>query len=64
MAEFKGDANPKRQAEGIMRIEKVNKELEALYPKYQKLENGVEMPGTYVNLGIGKGDILKFIGKA
>lgn len=64
MADFKGDANPKRQAEGILRIDKINKELAELYIKFYKLANGVEVAGTYLDMGVSKNDILKFYGSA
>jgi hypothetical protein len=44
---------------GVARIEAENKRLGELYKVKQVLANGVEMPGTYIDMGIVKGEVYR-----
>ena len=56
------DVNQKEQAIGILRIEAENKRMEELYPKNKTLLNGIEVPGTYLDLGMKKGERFSYKG--
>ena len=42
-----------------IRIDKENEGLAELYKVRQVLANGVEMTGTYIDMGVGKTEILR-----